>query len=110
VVQPDVLVVCDKNKLDRRGVRSAPDWIVEVLSPSTASHDQIKKRQLYERHGVREYWLIHPIDRVLTVYCLSNGEYGKPEFYELRGETAVNTLPGVVIQWDELVTRLPKDY
>jgi len=110
VVQPDVLVVCDDSKLDRRGVRGAPDWIVEVLSPSTASHDQIKKRQLYERHGVREYWLIHPVDRVLTVYLLSNGEYGKPEFYELLGETAVSVLPGVVIQWDELVTRLPKDY
>jgi len=110
VVQPDFLVVCDDSKLDRRGVRGAPDWIVEVLSPSTASHDQIKKRQLYERHGVREYWLIHPVDRVLTVYLLSNGEYGKPEFYELLGETAVSVLPGVVIQWDELVTRLPKDY
>jgi len=110
VVQPDVLVVCDDSKLDRRGVRGAPDWIVEVLSPSTASHDQIKKRQLYERHGVREYWLIHPVDRVLTVYILSDGEYGKPEFYELLGETPVNALPGVVIQWDELVIRLPKDY
>jgi len=110
VVQPDVLVVCDDSKLDRRGVRGAPDWIVEVLSPSTASHDQIKKRQLYERHGVREYWLIHPVDRVLTVYILSNGEYGKPEFYELLGETAVTAIPGVFIQWDELVTRLPKDY
>jgi Uma2 family endonuclease len=60
VVQPDVLVDCDSNKLDRRGVRGAPDWVVEVLSPATAGHDQIKKLQLYERHGVREYWLIHP--------------------------------------------------
>lgn len=110
VVQPDLLVVCDSGKLDRRGVRGAPDWIVEVLSPSTASHDQIKKRQLYEYHGVREYWLIHPIDRVLTVYCLVNGEYGKPELYELRGRTAVSALPDIVIEWDDLVTRLPADY
>ena len=110
VVQPDVLVVCDSNKLDRRGVRGAPDWVVEVLSPSTAGHDQIKKRQLYERHGVHEYWLIHPVDRVLTVYRLINGEYGKPELYELRGETAVSVLPVIVIQWDDLVTRLPNDY
>ncbi len=110
VVQPDVLVVCDANKLDRRGVRGAPDWVVEVLSPSTAGHDQIKKRQLYERHGVHEYWLIHPVDRVLTVYRLINGEYGKPELYELRGETAVGVLPVIVIQWDDLVTRLPNDY
>lgn len=110
VVQPDVLVVCDANKLDRRGVRGAPDWVVEVLSPSTASHDQIKKRDLYQRHGVREYWLVHPIDRLLFVYKLQNGEYGKPELYPLEGETQVGILPEIVIRWDELVARLPKDY
>jgi len=110
VVQPDVLVVCDPNKLDRRGVRGAPDWVVEVLSPSTAGHDQIRKRQLYERHGVREYWLIHPVDRILTVYRLIDGEYGKPELYELCGETVVSVLPDIVIHWDDLVARLPNDY
>lgn len=110
VVQPDILVVCDSSKLDRRGVRGAPDWIVEVLSPSTAGHDQIRKRQLYEYHGVREYWLVHPIDRVLTVYRLQGGEYGKPELSELRGETTVGVLPEIVVQWDELVARLPSDY
>ena len=71
---------------------------------------QIRKRELYERHGVREYWLIHPIGRVLTVYRLIESEYGKPELYELRGKTAVGVLPDIVIQWDDLVTRLPKDY
>lgn len=110
VVQPDVLVVCDSSKLDRRGVRGAPDWVVEVLSPSTASHDQILKRKIYERHGVREYWLIHPVDRVLTVYRLVNAEYGKPELFELHGETRVGILPEIVIQWDDLVARLPTDY
>jgi Uma2 family endonuclease len=110
VVQPDVMVVCDSSKLDRRGIRGAPDWVVEVLSPSTSGHDQIKKRTIYERHGVREYWLIHPVDRVLTVYSLVNGEYGKPEIYELRGETRVNVLPDIVIQWDDLAARLPVDY
>ena len=53
VVQPDVLVVCDSSKLDRRGVRGAPDWLVEVPSPSTASHDQIRKRTLYERQVLK---------------------------------------------------------
>ena len=98
VVQPDILVVCDSSKLDRRGVRGAPDWIVEVLSPYTAGHHQIKKRNLYERHGVKEYWLVHPIDRVLTVYRLIDGEYGKPELYELNGETQVGVLPDIVIR------------
>jgi len=110
VVRPDVLVVCDSSKLDKRGVRGAPDWIVEVLSPSTAGHDQIKKRQVYEQHGVREYWLVHAIDRVLTIYRLENNEYGKPDIVPLEGETPVSILPEIVIRWDELVTRLPKDY
>lgn len=110
VVQPDVLVVCDPGKIDRRGIRGAPDWVAEVLSPSTAGHDQIKKRRLYERHGVREYWLVHPVDRVLTIYRLQGDEYGKPEIVELKGETAVGILPEIVIQWDELAARLPTDY
>lgn len=108
VVQPDVLVVCDPAKIDRRGVRGAPDWLLEVLSPSTAAHDQIAKRRTYERAGVREYWLVHPGDRTLTVYLLDNGQYGRPEIYELKDETPICVLPGVSIAWDALVARLPK--
>lgn len=108
VVQPDVLIVCDAAKLDRRGVRGAPDWVVEVISPATASHDQIIKRRLYERSGVKEYWLVHPSDRVLTIYRLADREYGKPEIQELRGETSVGILPDVCIAWDALAARLPQ--
>lgn len=108
VLQPDVLVVCDPSRLDRRGVRGAPDLVVEVLSSATASHDHVWKRRVYERSGVREYWLVHPIDRMITVYRLRDGEYGKPEVLELTGETAVGVLPGVSVRWDELVRRLPK--
>ncbi|MGF1643726.1 MAG: Uma2 family endonuclease [Thiotrichales bacterium] len=54
VVQPDIAVVCDRSKLDDRGCRGAPDWIVEVLSPATAAHDQVRRLALYERHGVGE--------------------------------------------------------
>lgn len=108
VVQPDVLVVCDPSKIDRRGVRGAPDWLLEVLSPSTAAHDQIAKRRTYERAGVREYWLVHPGDRTLTVYALENSQYGRPEIYELKDETPIGVLPGVSIAWDALVARLPK--
>lgn len=107
VVQPDVLVVCDEWKLGEHGVRGAPDWVVEVLSPATAAHDQVTKRRIYERHGVKEYWLIHPTDRVLTVYRLRGTEYGKPDVQELVGETPVGVLPGFVIRWDALTGRLP---
>lgn len=107
VVQPDVLVICDASKTDRRGVRGAPDLVVEVLSPSTAGHDQVRKLHVYERAGVREYWLVHPIDRVLTIYRLEQGSYGKPDVLELSGETPVAALEGVVIRWDQVVERLP---
>lgn len=108
VVQPDVLAVCDAAKLSERGVRGAPDWVLEVLSPATAAHDQVRKRHLYEQAGVREYWMVHPTDRVLTVYRLENGAYGKPDIQALEGSTAVSALRDVVIAWDELAARLPQ--
>ena len=74
VVQPDISVICDKSKLDERGCRGAPDWIVEVLSSGTASHDQIVKRALYERVGVREYWLIDPIYETIHFFSQAEGE------------------------------------
>lgn len=107
VVQPDVMVVCQLERLDRRGVRGAPDFVVEVLSPSTASHDQVRKLGIYEHAGVREYWLVHPTDRVLSVYRLGDNGFGKADVQELAGATAVGVLPGVSITWDALLARLP---
>lgn len=99
VVQPDVSVICDQSKLDERGCCGAPDWIIEVLSPSTAGHDQIVKRALYERVGVREYSLVHPVDRIVTIYVLENGSYGKPAMQELVNTTSSVILPAVRIDW-----------
>ncbi|MBI2319836.1 MAG: Uma2 family endonuclease [Betaproteobacteria bacterium] len=106
VLQPDMLVVCDPAKVTLRGVRCAPDWAVEVLSPSSASHDQTIKLAAYERAGVREYWLIHPTDRVLTVYRLGAAGYGKPVIQELSGESAVGVLSGMTVHWEPIVSRL----
>jgi Uma2 family endonuclease len=73
VVEPDVLIVSDLRKVDARGVRGAPDWLAEVLSPSTSAHDQTIKLPAYERAGVREAWLIHPIDLTVAIYKLEAG-------------------------------------
>jgi Uma2 family endonuclease len=82
VVQPDILLVCDADKLDERGCKGPPDWIIEVVSPSTAGRDYIAKRRLYERFGVREYWIVHPVDKVVTAYRLNEtGAYAEPAFY-----------------------------
>jgi Uma2 family endonuclease len=106
VVQPDILVVCDPAKLTERNVRGAPDWIIEVLSPATARHDHLTKRALYERAGVREYWLVHPVDRVVTVYTLKNGLYGGPEIADMAGERAPTILPEIVIRWQAILDKL----
>ena len=83
VVQPDLVVVCDKKKLDDKGCIGAPDLVVEILSPSTMSKDLHQKFTLYEKHGVKEYWVISPGDKVLFKYKLSaEGKYLEPEIYE----------------------------
>ena len=82
VVQPDISVICDQDKLDDKGCIGAPDLVVEVISPSTAGKDQVKKRAIYEKNGVREFWLLHPEDRLLFVYLLGKDGYGKPGVYD----------------------------
>lgn len=107
VVQPDVLVVCDPARIRERNVRGAPDLVVEVLSPATSGLDQVEKRHHYEQSGVREYWLVHPLDCTLTLYRLEGGRFAMPETRVLKGVTPVGILPGVSIDWDALVARLP---
>jgi Uma2 family endonuclease len=107
VVQPDVLIVCDPNKLSERGVRGAPDWIAEVLSPSTARYDQTQKIPVYERAGVREVWLIRPGDRRVSIYRLAEGRYGQPTTLELKGRTPLTAVPGLAINWTPVIRELP---
>jgi Uma2 family endonuclease len=106
VVQPDVFIVCDLQKIDARGMRGAPDWIAEVLSPSTASRDCVVKLPVYERAGVSEVWLIDPIGRTLTLYRLEGGRYGSPILLELKGQTELTAVPGITIDWDKMLANI----
>jgi Uma2 family endonuclease len=106
VVQPDIFIVCDLGKTDARGVRGAPDWLAEVLSPSTVSYDQRVKIPLYERAGVPEVWLIDPTNRTLAIYLLAKGRYGPPIHQELKGKTPLSAVPGVSIDWDRAMAHL----
>jgi len=109
VVQPDVLVVCDPEKIEERGCLGAPDFVVEVLSPHTGSKDLIRKTDLYERRGVREYWIVQPAERVIIVRVLGeNGKWSPPRFVEGKGKLPVAVLPGVAIDLDRLFPPLPK--
>lgn len=106
VVQPDVFIVCDTRKLDQRGMCGAPDWIAEVLSPSTARYDGTLKLHAYERAGVPEVWLIDPIDRRVAIYRIAAGHYPPPVTRALEGRTAIAAVPGISIDWDRVLARL----
>jgi Uma2 family endonuclease len=75
VVQPDICIICDITKIDRRGCVGAPDLIVEILSKGTADRDVKDKFELYEETGVREYWITSIEDETVLVYRLKDGQY-----------------------------------
>ena len=97
VLQPDLIVVCDHDKLDDRGVRGAPDLIIEIMSEGTQLYDRQIKRGLYENAGVREYWLVDPARQTVQVCELSFGKYQVSNTYEASASVPVRVLPGCVI-------------
>lgn len=91
VVQPDICVICDSTKLDERGCIGAPDWIIEITSPGTLLHDRITKRELYESHGVGEYWIVYPNEKMVEVYrSAPNGSYLPPVIYSKDEEDVLS--------------------
>lgn len=71
-VEPDISVICDKDKISERGCEGAPDWIVEVVSPSTKSMDYLRKFYHYKQNGVRLYWIVDPVSAMVSVYDFEN--------------------------------------
>ncbi len=102
VVQPDISVICDHDKLDDKGCIGAPDLVVEILSPSSASYDQIKKRSLYEKVGVREFWLVHPTDMLVTIQTLEGSAYGRSEVYDRSLKATSAIFPGLEVDLAEV--------
>ena len=83
--KPDMMVVCDPDKMkETDGVHGAPDLAVEVLSPSTARNDKGRKKDAYERCGVREYWIVDPANRAVEQYALENGRFVLLDVYQER--------------------------
>ncbi|MDR0720251.1 MAG: Uma2 family endonuclease [Treponema sp.] len=96
VVQPDIIVVCDKAKLGKEGCRGAPDFVVEILSPSNTAAEMQRKFKLYRQAGVREYWVLDPESGTLLTHLFEEGRI-LSRFYG-AGETApVETIPGLEI-------------
>lgn len=90
VVQPDMVVVCDENKLDDKGCRGAPDIIIEVLSAYTAKKDMVTKYHLYQRHKVRQYWIFDPTTEEVVIFKLEDNKYGEPQEYKKQDKISVD--------------------
>jgi Uma2 family endonuclease len=103
VVQPDICVICDPSKLEDRGCIGTPDLIVEILSPSTAKTDWTKKFNLYEKEGVREYWIVDPKEKVINVFLLQpDGKYDDGTVYFCHEKARVHIFDGLEIDLKEL--------
>lgn len=98
VFEPDISVVCDKNKLDERGCKGAPDMIVEILSPSTAKHDLFYKMRRYGLAGVKEYWVVSPKEQTVQVFLLENGALIPHDVHTREDIARVNVLDGCFIE------------
>ena len=97
VLQPDLMVVCDKSKVDRYGVHGAPDLVIEILSHATRSNDRIRKYNLYEQAGVREYWIVDPDHHMVQIYTLEEGRYHAAEVFTDGSIVPVGILDGCSI-------------
>jgi Uma2 family endonuclease len=93
VVQPDILIVCDKEKRGHEGCRGAPDFVVEILSPSNTAIEMERKLKLYKEAGVREYWVVDPENKGLMVYQFKNNQISAAT-YKNSDIVPVSIFPG----------------
>lgn len=103
VVQPDLCVICEPAKIDEFGCVGAPDWIIEITSPSTHKKDFNEKFDLYESAGVREYWIVVPKSAEIYAYALRNGQFEEVDVYERINSKATSALfPELTIELDDI--------
>ena len=103
VIQPDIMVVCDKNKLDKHGCKGAPNLVIEILSPSTYQRDCLIKFNLYLRAKVPEFWLVDPEEKTVRVCLLgSDGLYNVSKAYKANDIVKVNVLEGCFIELSKI--------
>ena len=99
-VKPDLKIVGDFSKFaDGKNIKGAPDFIIEVLSPNNSSHDLVYKKDLYEKHGVKEYWIVDIYTKNIHVYIIKDGRYGNPEIYHYFSPDEIEEIENDFDDW-----------
>lgn len=101
IVEPDISVICDRDKLTDRGCTGAPDWIIEIVSPGNSSHDYLRKLNLYADAGVREYWIVNPMKRSVLVYYLEETKF-EVSAYTFQDKVKTNIYGDLEIDFSKL--------
>lgn len=99
-LEPDVVVICDKGKLDNKGCHGAPDWVIEIVSPSSKKLDYVLKLTEYQRAGVREYWIVDPLKKIVMVYSFEKD--GAPVIYHFTDKVPVGIYEDFSIDFAEI--------
>ncbi len=98
VIQPDLVVICNDRGLKGTGYHGVPELIIEISSPSTSRKDKVLKFNIYEAAGVKEYWILEPEGKFVSVFTLQeNKRYGRPETYTEQDKAPVTVFPGLTI-------------
>lgn len=104
IVQPDIMVICDKDKLDGKRCNGAPDFIIEIVSPGNPSDDYIRKLYYYKNYGVREYWIVDPRKKTITVNYFENDIVSVQ--YPFDSIIKVNIYEDLLINFSEIADML----
>lgn len=96
ISQPDI--VCDKSKLRKTGYFGTPELVIEITSPSTGKMDRLIKFNKYEQAGVKEYWIVEPEQKIVSVFVLQdNNRYGRPDVFSEEDQITVSIFPDLSI-------------
>lgn len=99
-VEPDISVICDRDRLDQKGCHGAPDWVIEIMSPSSVKMDSVRKVKLYQEAGVREYWIVDTAKETVTVYDFGHGRAARETNSHMEDPSAPDKPYGAPAHYD----------
>lgn len=101
IVEPDLSIICDRDKLTPQGCTGAPDWIIEIISPSNSGNDYVRKLNLYMDAGVKEYWIVDPMEKSVFVYRFKESQF-KVIYYTFKDKIKVSIYDDLYIDFSEI--------